>query len=273
MKTRYTTLLGLTSLLYLTGCGGGTSHPPAASPTPPPVSQSFTLAGSVVKGPIQQAIINLYNIDPSKANLMGAKVATGTTNDQSLFTDLALTRPLDAGYIVEVSLTEASIDLSTGQAPYLTRLYSVISKTDIENQRFTAVTPFTAMALSLVNKPGESLIVADIIRQASQSQALLLNEFGFGIDADPVDIFHTPAAIFNDHPQPLSAVVQYRATIEGFAAVVQYVSEKTGHQPDELMLAFAHDLHDGALDGVGSNLPGYGDIDINTLLDGAPIAY
>jgi hypothetical protein len=167
----------------------------------------------------------------------------------------------------------ASIDLSTGQTPYLTRLYSVISKADIENQRFTAITPFTSMALNMAKKQGATASPADIVREARQSQPLLLNELGFGIDADPVDIFHTPAAIFNDHPQPLSAVVQYRATIEGFAAVVQYVSEKTGHQPDELMLAFAHDLHDGALDGVGSNLPGYGDIDINTLLDGAPIAY
>jgi hypothetical protein len=79
-------------LLGLTACGGGGGGGSDDDTSPTPTSRS--VSGGGVKGPLANAVVTVYAVDPTRADFKGATVATATTNASAAIVGLALPFPV-----------------------------------------------------------------------------------------------------------------------------------------------------------------------------------
>jgi hypothetical protein len=259
-------------------CGDGrssnsntpTNSTPPTNIAPPAAPEATTpISGSAVKGPLVGALVQAHEFDPSAENFIGDLLDVGETGPDSAVTDVEIPTSYTGIVILVVSADEDTIDLTTGEAPVITRLTTVISAAQLSAQIPIYATPLTTIALDLaVSKAGEdsSLYPSDgeagvseaeflqAVSSASGQTAALL---GFGLDQS-VDIFSTPP-IVNDSvttPAQLAASTAYRTAIEGVSAVVvllqeaaENVNADTTLTTTNILAALAQDITDGDIDG------------------------
>jgi hypothetical protein len=215
------------------------------------------------------ALVQAHEFDPSAENFIGDLLDTGETGPDSAVTGVDIPASYTGTVILVVTADEDTIDLTTGEAPVITRLTTVISAAQLSAQTPIYATPLTTIALDLaVSKAGEdsSLYPSDgeagvseaeflqAVSSASGQTAALL---GFGLDQS-VDIFSTPP-IVNDSvttPAQLAASTAYRTAIEGVSAVVvllqeaaENVNADTTLTTTNILAALAQDITDGDIDG------------------------
>jgi hypothetical protein len=247
-----------------------TTPSPPTNIAPPAAPEATTpISGSAVKGPLVGALVQAHEFDPSAENFIGDLLDVGETGPDSAVTDVAIPTSYTGIVILVVTADEDTIDLTTGEAPVITRLTTVISAAQLSAQIPIYATPLTTIALDLaVSKAGEdsSLYPSDgeagvseaeflqAVSSASGQTAALL---GFGLDQS-VDIFSTPP-IVNDSvttPAQLAASTAYRTAIEGVSAVVvllqeaaENVNADTTLTTTNILAALAQDITDGDIDG------------------------
>ncbi|MEM0910515.1 MAG: thrombospondin type 3 repeat-containing protein, partial [Pseudomonadota bacterium] len=290
----YRLFLRLTLVVFIassiTACGGGggssdspepTRSPaptpaPAPTPTPAPAppppqdngndgdGQNDTVhivSGSGVKGPLANAMVRVYEVDPNQSDFRGTLIAESSTDNQAKIENLEVSDSLAGPFIIEFTAVDETVDLSTGIAPFLGTLSTIVTKTEISSEQPIYATPLTTIVEKLIAAGAGSALLGgnengtidtdEVIDAIASAEAIVRSTFGFGI-SDQVNILTTPAII--DGPissEQLSAIAEYRAAAEGFASVISYLSQRNTSQidTDTIVSDLARDLADGVLDG------------------------
>lgn len=254
-KIHHPSLLSTAVLaLMLSGCGsgssgGGNKPEPTEPPTPEP-PPSFVLSGSAVKGPLANALVEAYAVDYTAADLRGELISSGETDSAARFVGLELEAE-QAPFVIVVSADDDTVDLTTGEAPVITSLQTLITADQLEGETPIYATPLTSIALSVAAKKGTSAETLDQSLQTAQNQ--VKSTLGFGMDGD-IDIFTVPPVLTDSttSAQDQQQVAEYRLAVEAVSAVLNDIAGKTTAEDDNadtLLDAIATDLTDGSIDG------------------------
>ena len=202
--------------LVLAACGG--SGVPTASESG--TANTISVFGS--DGPMAGADVAVYDLqayltDSSTAeNLLAVPVITDT--ETALADNLELV--LDAGigpYVAVVTANDTTVDLSTGAAPVISEVKTIVSS--LSDARVYA-TPLTTVAVAIAIE-GEA-VADNVLANLASAQVKAKAFFGFGMDAG-IDIF-TVAPILDENTTSVDEqekVTQYRSAIEALAFVVE----------------------------------------------------
>ena len=255
-KIRLPVVLAL-SAAVLAACGGGGGSDPI------PVSKArapsgTTVTGTAVKGPLVNATVKAYVVDYSAADLIGAAapVDTGTTNSQAQITGINLD-PAGAPYIVVVEADADTTDLTTGAAPVITRMKTIITADMLNNSTPVVATPLTSMAVEVAASKAPS--AATLQQSLSDAQNTVKSTLGFGLD-ESVDLFTASPVLTDDADTPAeqAQVAAYRLAVEAVSAVLNNAAADSTDANDsatDVLSALALDLSDGAIDGQSGTTP------------------
>lgn len=274
----------LPAILALSACGGGGGGGGASSTSDGPGSTA--VSGSGVKGPLANAAVSAYRLDASSGDGQGALLDTGSTNASAGIEGLALRNDLTGLVVIEVSADDDTVDLTTGGAPLITRLVSIVDAQDLLAGTSVYPTTLTTMASRLALKNGDKdaggytgdndgiLTNEEVARALPAAARQVWNTFDFGLSADlgvDVDVFETPPLVTNDTDttQELKEVLAYRTAVEAVAAVAERLREEADTASEgastvtteELFQALTDDLSDGKIDGQenGGAIAAFGD--------------
>lgn len=261
--TAFSGVFGLFTLL-LAGCG---AEQPPAQDQKLTKSYSVTIAGAGVKGPMANADVRVYAVDPQSSTFQSATpVSISSTNQAAAFSGIGLE---GAGpYILEVSANPQTTDITTGQLPVITQLKTVIRTPQLVTGAQIYATPHTSMivemaaANALSNTPPyagaefdaaandtEKFLLALAVAEGQIRSAL---GFGQGASFKPF----TTAPLVNadtNNADKLGRTTAYRAAVEALTSVVYDIANTSGQSSDNVISAIATDLADGVLDGVDGN--------------------
>ena len=173
-------------VLALAACGRGSSNQDIASPE---TGNTISILGS--DGPMAGAIVAVYRLgdyltDPEKAvNQLVAEVTT-TSIDTALADNLEL--KLNAGLgpfmvVVKAAEDDSTIDLTTGNAPVINEVKTIVSQEDfLTGVRFYA-TPLTTIAVEMAseNETDTQVVLAKLIETKKTAIALFGSGFGSGM--------------------------------------------------------------------------------------------
>ena len=245
-------------LLSLVACGGGggsddNNGNDVVDPgtTQNGIVTSHALNGSVVKGPLANALVQVFRLDAGASDLKGTLIAEGGTDAQARIFGIEIAAPLDDAYLVEVFADADTIDLSTGQYPILTVLCSVVTADQLSSGQSLSVTPLTQLAFELGRLdalPTDS--PAALLGRIQNAAIQVANVLGFAMG--PAHDLFTTEAMVTDASSNLYAIAAYRSAIEAVTAMIAMFDGMSSASTDELLLALAVDIKDGELDGMSN---------------------
>ena len=268
-------LLLLSISLALAACnGGGGSSSGGGSPT------SQSLSGGGIKGPLVNAIVTVYAVDPSALGFKGAVVGEpGSTNEQAKIQNLSLPFPLAPPYILEFTSDGSTTDIMTGEAPVISEMRTLITQALLDNGEQIYATPLTTMAVDLAIKNADvatgpwatrdldsdddgnddisvslgdsTATTEELLTALPIAAAQVKSTMGFGM-SEEIDIFDTPPLIDDttDTSAEQEDAAAYRAAVEAVTAVVSQIDDAVGTEdPNAVLSALTNDLADGQIDG------------------------
>ena len=274
VKNELKRLLSLTlisSFVLLHGCGGGGGGG-SASTTEEKKDDPQAINGGGVKGPLAFAIVSAYTFDATQTNLRSATpIATGSTDAGASIVGLALPVPLTPPYILEFTSDASTVDITTGVAPVISTMRTVLTTELLTSGEQVYATPLTTMAVDVAITNADSAIApysntndgtvtpAEFLASLEVAAAQVVSTLGFGIDST-VDIFDTPPLIDSttDTTAEQTAVASYRTAVESLTAMAFELGQNSAATPvsaDDMFSALTEDLSDGGvIDGsvVGS---------------------
>jgi len=250
--------LPLIMISALTACGGGGGGSGSGG------SSSTPISGGGVKGPLANAVVTVFTFDASQPGFQGAVVTTATTNNAAAITGLELPLPVSPPYIMEFTSVAGTTDITTGLAPVIATLRTVITQSLLDGGEPIYATPLTTMAVDIAvmnaaDTNGTAGIQADEFAAAlSVAATQVVSTVGFGMSGD-IDIFDVPPLV--DSTTTTTAqqadVAAYRTAVEALTAVVFQMQQQSsaGADVDAVLSELANDLADGNIDGNVSGAP------------------
>lgn len=216
-----------------------------------PEPATLAVKGMAVKGPLINAVVRAYRVDPSKANLQGELLAEGLTdNNAALLLNIAV-EDLGSGLILIEYIGGRELD---GSQPVITSLRTIASADQIINQTPIFATPLTTLAIDYVRAGAlsSSSNVVAIEQALAVAESSIKEAFGFGVMGAELDLFTSSPVLDTQTDQRQSW--EYRAAIEAFAAIVELLREESIVQgapvaAESIVDAVAVDMLDGVLDG------------------------
>lgn len=205
------------------------------------------LRGNVVKGPLAKANVDVYKLDYAASNLKGELVAQGSTNIASAITGISLS-PSGAPYLVVTTANADTIDITTGLAPEITTMQTIVTAKQLEAGSSIYPTPLTSMAVEAVakNKTTKETLQHDL----NVAQGRVKSSLGFGLKPE-VDIF-TTSPVLNNRTQSTESqnkVIAYRLAVEAASAVVINTAKAQNTKVSDVLRTLSQDLADGNIDG------------------------
>ena len=274
-------LLLISISLALAACNGGSSGGSSGGSN----QTSQSISGGGIKGPLVNAVVTVYELDPTAVDFKGAVVGTpGSTNAQAQIQNLSLPFPITPPYILEFTSDENTTDILTGKFPVISEMRTLLTAELLENGEQIYATPLTTMAVDLAIKNadndgsvntawalaernldpdgdgtdelsvslGDSTKTVDELLSALPiAAAQIKSTLGFGM-GEEIDIFDTPPLIDNttDNAEKQEQAASYRAAVEAVTAVVDQIDRATGTDSANTVLsALTNDLADGQIDG------------------------
>lgn len=264
-------ILLLAAMAFLiTACGGG-----GGGGSTPPANNEQNVSGGGVKGPLANADVAFYEFDANFSNFQAsAASSSGTTNDQAKFVGITLgsgsTAPKPP-YILVFNSRAAdpanndpgTTDLTTGSAPVIQTLKTVVTQEMLDSGSNLYATPLTTMAVDVAianalsgvapytgTEFDSNATVDKFLAALPIAAAQVRESVGFGLPAT-VDIFDTPPLVDeNVTTGNVAEVAEYRQAVEALSAVVYEMAQQTSSaSPDEVLAELTDDLADGAIDG------------------------
>lgn len=245
-------------ILVISACGGGGGGGGGGgqqTPGPQPVDVN----GGGVKGPLVNAIVSVYLLDYSQPGFKGNMVGSGTTGDDAAITGLSFVPVANTPYLIEFTSddtgTPPTTDLTTGQAPVITTLRTVVDASQLSSLLYG--TPLTTAAVDLAMLKADSNVSpytgdnsgdvteAEFLAALDIARAQVLSVFGFGLSTD-TDIF-AASPIINANTTDeasLTQVAAYRTAIEAMTAIVFEMATNAIVTTDEMFAAVINDLAD-----------------------------
>jgi len=238
-------LLFIIIIITISACGVGDNNSKLENST----DTNVLLTGEAVKGPLANADINVYRVDPNTSSFFGELAATGQTNEKAQFINLSIPKPLDEFYFIDVIANSNTIDLSTGKAPFFTKLNGIVTNDQLEAGTSISVTPLTTIAVNAGILKSEVTSSLEVILDNIFNAAVDITEIiGFGIDKD-FNIFEEPAILQINDTDSINKIVRHRTTIEAIAAISDLIGSNISSDPNEILSALAEDLTDQKFDG------------------------
>ena len=261
--------------VVLTACGGGSDG--QDEPAEP-----VTLNALGVDGPLLNAQVEVFTLadyiingDSSTSLLLAPTRSSASTGLVDNLT-LSITSVLDALVLV-VTADANTIDLTTGEAPVVSQVVTVIRDLDVYQPVFNPAsssydlfrrhyaTPLTTLALGLAIETATAnneLTQLGVLGELNNAQKAIKNLFGFGM-ASTIDIFTTspildevtaPRSLQEEETQGLQEDVgQYRLAIETFVNAIAAAAAASGQDTAALMQAIIADIADGVLDDAATD--------------------
>ncbi|MGK0499919.1 MAG: hypothetical protein ACJAYG_001564, partial [Oceanicoccus sp.] len=265
--------LALASSLLLTACGGGGGN---GAETPDTIqadeltSSDIAITGSAVKGPIASAIVKLYEIDWTAADLKGPLIGTGSTNAEAQIQDLTINtqrqnpkRP-ENSYLIEF---EGGTDLTNNAPtiiPVLKTIFTFNFAGELNNPTVELptiyATPLSTFAVEVVaargvagnDTNGDGIVFqSEITIALDEAQDLSKAIFGLGILNSNIDFFETSPMLSNNTEQ--AATLNYRTASEVFAAIIDQLDNAGTGTSTEIIQGLAEDIQDGAIDAMNGS--------------------
>lgn len=251
----------LAAAIALTGCGGGSSGGGGGSST--------SLSGGGVKGPMANAAVSAFRIDTSADGFRGELVATGSTNERAEIVGLSVS-DLSQALLLEFNATEQTTDITSGEAPVISSLKTVLTPAMLASGDSVYATPLTTVAtdLAMANADKNNGVYAgdgngtvteqEFLAALPVAASQVSSSLGFGMP-DTVDIFTTPPLVNDDTDtsEEQGEVAAYRTAVEALSAVVVQLeadarqeNAQTTVSTDLLLGALAEDMSDGEIDGL-----------------------
>jgi hypothetical protein len=196
--------------LTLVSCGGG------GSDTSSPTTASKSINGGGVKGPLANAIVIVYAFDPTQPGFKGTVIATAVTDSSAAINGLSLPLPLTPPYIMEFTSDAGTTDITTGMAPIIGTLRTVISQALLDTGEQIYATPLTTAAVDIaIYNSNASTTSAQFEAALVISANQVVSTLGFGMPGN-IDIFDLPPLIDDTTITPLeqSEVAAYRSAVE-----------------------------------------------------------
>lgn len=226
------------------------------------------LSGAGVKGPMANAAVEVFQLDPSAADLRGTSIATGSTSAAARIEGLSLPDDLTGSLLIVYSVDTDTIDLTTGEAPVIAPLVNVRPASAVLGGAPFYATPLTTMAVQLARANADrdtlgyagngdgTISAAEFDSALETAAASVKSSFGFGV-ADDVDLFaQAPLLEAGDDAAAQQLVLAYRTAVEALTAVVARVRDRVveaggdaGTDINGVFEALTDDLADGAIDG------------------------
>ena len=252
-NTRSLFILLVLFIFMLTGCGGG-----GGGSSTPPAETSRDITGGGVKGPLANAVVTVYAFDASQPGFKGAVVATAATDNSAAITGLSLPLPLAPPYVMEFTSNASTTDITTGMAPVIGTLRTVITQTLLDTGEHLYATPLTTMAVDIaVANSNTTTTAAQFEAALALAAAQVVSTVGFGMPGD-IDIFDVPPLVDDttDTTAEQSAVAAYRSAVEALTAIVFQMEQHTsGAGVDAVLSELSIDLADGVIDGTVDGIP------------------
>ena len=214
-------------LIGLTACGGGGGGGDDATST-----TSRSVSGGGVKGPLANAIVTVYAVDPTSADFKGTAVATATTDASAAIVGLALPFPVTPPYILEFTSDAGTTDITTGAAPVITTMRTVITQALLDSGRQIYATPLTTMAVDMaIANSSAASTAAELELALTTAASQVVSTLGFGMDGS-IDIFDTPPLIDSTTTSTAAQadVAAYRTAVEAVTAIAFQISQQTAGQ-------------------------------------------
>jgi len=268
MPLSFRNFLVAITLTTLLGCGSGSE---ATTVTPPPVTTpttSIDIFGGAVKGPLTQTIVNVYKIDSSKNDHKGALIASAKTNNKTQIENLKIPEPLQPPYLMEMIATADTIDLTTGKAPVISTLRTIITQEMLAAKQNFYATPLTTITLDLafINADSNTAPYSgdnnNSVTTTELTNALVIAEKQIksivGLkNQEDIKFFSTAPLLDNSSTTVDSQILstKYRASVEAFSAVVFQIQQTLNNEVtgEQIIKDLALDLADGTLDGFTFN--------------------
>lgn len=249
------------SLLMLVGCSGGSGGGDDGGGSVSPTTSS-SVEGYAVKGPLKNATASLYAIDLSAANLKGALLDTGVTNDSGSITNLDVPALRQGPYLLEVTGGK-ELDDSTPVIPTLRTIVRADQLAD-DTKATIVATPLTTLVTEMARASAQrkntavsgtvtlnNFFTTDGGGEVGAQTTVIKSSLGLGL-LSGINIFTTPPLITGDND--VTTALRYRTAIEVNAALFAQILAAVGSSDaDAVLAAYAQDLSDGAIDGMAGN--------------------
>ncbi|MDP5137766.1 thrombospondin type 3 repeat-containing protein [Rheinheimera baltica] len=229
--------------LALSGCGGSGGNTDTI--TPPPVQLSYLLSGAAVKGPWQNASIQLHELDTSKSDLKGALVASTLSGPDARFTNLRVTNPSADFYLLQAIANSNTTELATSQRPYTETLSTVVSRSQLEANSTIYITPLSSLLTKLVAIPASDS-GKTFATKLQDGQGILLAHIGFNLSSADDLLRSSPMLESNT---TLNSNFRFRQANEALAVTIFHLIADSDINFDQALAALAEDILDGKIDG------------------------
>lgn len=263
--------------LALAGCDSDGSRPVGGGG-----DNSSSMGGSGVKGPLANAEVNAYAFDGAAQDFKGTLLDSGETTAGAAISGIAIPGSHAGAVILEIVADGDTVDLTTGEAPVITHLLTVVANETVGISEVYP-SPLTTIAFKLAGANGDSttapysgdgngeLTEAEFLAAFGVAARQTASTLGFGLESG-ADLNTTPPLITDetDTPEEQAAAARYRTAIEAVSAVVENMKQTSqGNNPgttvqnDDLLAGLADDLSDGAIDGQagGEAIAAFADVD------------
>ena len=217
----------IVSLISCGGGGGGSDDNDATTTTPTtpttPTTSSTSVSGGGVKGPLANAIVTAYAFDPTKTGFKGVVAGSATTNASAAIVGLALPFPVTPPYILEFTSDAGTTDITTGTAPVITTMRTVITQALLDSGQQIYATPLTTMAVDIaIANSNATTTPAQFEAALATAAGQVVSTLGFGMSGD-IDIFDTPPLIDSTTTgtDVQADVAAYRAAVEAVRDLVE----------------------------------------------------
>lgn len=263
--------------VVLTACGGGSDG--QDEPAEPVAINAMGVDGPLLNAQVEVFTLADYIINGENSTsllLSDAPVRSDASTGLIDNLTLSITSVLDALVLV-VTADANTIDLTTGEAPVVTQVVTVIRDLDIYEPVFNPAnssydlfrrhyaTPLTSLALGQaieVATANNELTELGVLGELNNAQRAVKNLFGFGM-ASTIDIFTTSPildevtaqrSLQEEATQGLQEEVgQYRLAIETFVKAIAAAAAASGQDTGVLMQAITADIADGVMDDAATD--------------------
>ncbi|MDJ0776723.1 MAG: tandem-95 repeat protein [Gammaproteobacteria bacterium] len=238
-------------LVGLSACSGGGSSDDDDAPA------SVTVSGGGVKGPLANADATVYAFDPAQPGFKGAIVATATTDASAAIVGLTLAGSATPPFILEFTSNGATTDITTGAAPVIGTLRTVITQAMLDSGEPIYGTPLTTMGVDIaIANSGPATTAAQFEAALAAAAEQVTSTVGFGMPGD-IDIYRTPPLVNDDTDtaEEQADVAAYRSAVEALTAVVFAIDQQASGDTSAALMELSMDLADGSIDGVVGGNP------------------
>lgn len=192
-------------------------------------TESYSITGSGVKGPIAFGEVALYKLDLTSRQLYDTSnpIATGSTDQSAAITGLTIDSSIEPPFVIVIDGTRG-IDLNTNRSPVIKRLINVVTQSHLSEGRAIYATPLTTMAFNMARK-SRPQTAQEFLGAMSIAATEIKAKLGFGMSND-IDILNDPP-IMTAQAKGASGqqlVVEHRAALEALAAVTNQMSTPMG---------------------------------------------